>query len=67
VKKILQIIFIKMNIDSILLSEFQKLSESCESKEEYTKFIERWILIWKKIYKNNKLIEKKYYTLNKSN
>lgn len=56
-----------MNIDSILLSEFQKLSESCESKEEYTKFIERWIIIWKKIYKNNKLIEKKYYTLNKSN
>ncbi len=42
-----------MNIDHILLSEFQKLSESCESKEEYTRFIERWIVIWKQIYNTN--------------
>ena len=47
-----------MNIDDILTSEFQKLSESCETQEEYTKFIERWIVIWKKIYENSILVER---------
>lgn len=42
-----------MNIDDILLSEFQKLSEYCETEEQYTRFIERWIIIWNQIYNTN--------------
>tara|TARA_Y100000389_G_scaffold125063_1_gene122415 strand:- start:484 stop:672 length:189 start_codon:yes stop_codon:yes gene_type:complete len=42
-----------MNIDDILLSEFQKLSESCKTEEQYTRFIERWIIIWNQIYEKN--------------
>jgi hypothetical protein len=42
-----------MNIDDILLSEFQKLSEYCETEEQYTRFIERWIIIWNQIYEKN--------------
>ena len=42
-----------MNIDDILVSEFKKLSESCETQEQYTRFIERWIIIWKQIYEKN--------------
>ena len=42
-----------MNIDDILVSEFEKLSESCETQEQYTRFIERWIIIWKQIYEKN--------------
>jgi|TARA_B100000900_G_C20588892_1_gene720817 hypothetical protein len=41
------------NIDYILSSEFKKLSESCETQEKYTKFIEKWIKIWKEIYEKN--------------
>lgn len=41
------------NIDYILSSEFKKLSESCENQEKYTRFIEKWIKIWKEIYEKN--------------
>jgi hypothetical protein len=42
-----------MDIDDILLIEFQKISESCETQEEYRRFIEKWIKIWKEIYEKN--------------
>jgi hypothetical protein len=53
-----------MNIDNIFTNEFQKLIETCETQEEYTDFIEKWIEIWKKIYDNSVLVQnnKKHYS-----
>jgi hypothetical protein len=45
-------------IDDILINEFNRLMKTCETQDEYSKFIEKWIVIWKIIYENNKLSEK---------